>query len=88
MTSHISTHPPTNKDVTIGSTFRQEYIQVSTPIPGYERYVRQDKPHRLVHMIKMWELELLLPNPNYHVSQGTLLVITEEKIMKCMKISE
>ena len=43
MTFDISTHLPSNKDVTISSTVRQEHIQVPTPNPRSERYIRQDK---------------------------------------------
>ena len=43
MTSDISTHLPSTKDVTIGSTLRQDHIPVPTLIPRHERYIRQDK---------------------------------------------
>ena len=42
MTYDISTHPPHNKDETIGSTFRQECSQVPIQAPRHERYIWQD----------------------------------------------
>ena len=43
MTSDISTHLPSNKDMTLGNTFRQKHIQIPTPTPRHDRYNRQDK---------------------------------------------
>ena len=56
MTSDISTHPQSNKDMTIGDTFRQEHIQIPSPTKKHDKYFRLDKtsssPHRTIHTIK------------------------------------
>ena len=42
MTSNISIHLPSNKDETIGSTFRHKCFQIPIPTPRHDRYIWQD----------------------------------------------
>ena len=71
MTSNISTQPPNNKDKAIGNTFGQECLQIPIPVPKHERYIWPDtlnmSPLQTYPMIQTWEIEILLPNPEYQV---------------------